>query len=131
MAKIDIDQQRKTKQEVEAFLAPYTPEVRQIAMRLREIVFQVAPQALEQIDLPAKMLAYGLDQTYKGMICVIMPLKAGMNLGLPRGTDLPDPAGLLSGTGKRARHVKITEWQSVDVPALRALLGASLGQITS
>ncbi len=55
-----------------------------------------------------------------------MPLKAAVNLGFPRGTKLPDPGGLLVGTGKRARHVKITALEEIDLPRLRALIKASV-----
>jgi hypothetical protein len=45
---------------------------------------------------------------------------------LPRGTELPDPAGLLAGTGKRARHVKIRDIGEVEALALDALLEAAV-----
>jgi hypothetical protein len=121
----------ETRVQVRAFLAPYDPQVQTIALRLRELVLQVAPGAMEQVDYPAKLVAYGWRQTYKDTICVIMPLKAAVNLGFPRGVDLPDPAGLLTGTGKRARHVKITAIEEVEMPALRALLEAAVAQLAS
>lgn len=117
---------RATRQEVQEFLAAYTPPVRAIALKVRALVFTVAPTAIEQIDPAAKLIGYGFSRTYKGTICVIMPLKSAVNLGFPRGVDLPDPTGLLEGTGKRARHVKITEVQEVEAAALRALLEASV-----
>lgn len=108
--------------EIEAFLAAYTPEVRAVALRVRDLVLQVAPGLIEEVDVPAKLIGYSKDRTYKGTLCVIMPLKSAVNLGLARGADLPDPAGLLAGTGKRARHVKLARVEDVDDPALRALL---------
>ena len=103
-----------------------------MALKLRGLVFDVAPDAVEQIDLPAKLLGYGFDYTYKDTICVIMPLKAGVNLGFPRGArraELPDPTGLLTGTGKRARHVKITDVKQVELPELRALLEVAVERL--
>jgi len=117
--------------EARAFLAPYDAQVQAIALSLRDLVLQVAPGALEQMDYPAKLLAYGWRKTYKDTICVIMPLKAAVNLGFPRGVDLPDPTGLLTGTGKRARHVHITTISEVEAPALRALLEAAVAQLAS
>lgn len=111
------------------FLAPYQPQVQEITLRLRDLALQVAPGAIEQIDRPAKLLAYGWRRTYKDTICVIMPLKAAVNLGFPRGVNLPDPAGLLTGTGKRARHVRITTTQEVQAHALRALVEAAVKQM--
>jgi hypothetical protein len=120
---------RALQAEVDAFLAGYTTEVQAIALRLRALVFEVAPGAIEQIDIPGKMLAYGFARTYKDMICVIMPLKAGVNFGMPRGAELDDPDGLLEGTGKRARHAKISAIEQVEEPAIRALLQASIDQL--
>ncbi len=111
--------------DVTAFLAPYSPAVRDLALRLRALVLEVAPGALEQVDAPAKMLAYGWAPTYKAMIAVIMPLKDGVNLGIPRGATLPDPDGLLTGSGKRARHIRITTSADIERPGVRALLEAS------
>ena len=120
----------ETRAEVRAFLAPYDAQVQAIALKLRDLVLQVVPSAMEQVDYPAKLIAYGWRQTYKDTICVIMPLKAAVNLGFPRGVDLLDPAGLLTGTGKRARHVRIAAVDEVETPALRALLEAAVAQLT-
>lgn len=89
------------------------------------MILDIVPTALEQVDRPGKLVGYGFKPTYKDTICVIMPLKSAVNLGFPRGTELPDPLGLLAGTGKRARHVKITSLQDADLPALRKLIEVS------
>lgn len=49
--------------------------------------------------------------------------KAHMNVGFFRGADLPDPGGLLEGTGKHMRHVKIRPGVDVDAAALAILIG--------
>ncbi len=111
--------------DVEEFLEDFAPEVQAIARKLRELVLAVYPEAVEQVDRPAKLLGYGRDATYKGTLCVIMPQKTYVNLGLPRGASMPDPAGLLEGTGKRARHVKVRTLAGAEAPALRALVEAA------
>jgi hypothetical protein len=45
-----------------------------------------------------------------------------------QGAELPDPAGLLTGTGKRARHVKIQRPADIEMPGVRALLEAAVAQ---
>jgi hypothetical protein len=118
--------QKRVPAEIQAFLSAYDPNVQAIALQARALVLQIVPDAVEQIDLPAKMLAYGYQATYKDLICVISPQKTYVNLGFPHGTDLPDPAQLLVGTGKRARHVKLAEAKQVSAPELRALLEEGL-----
>ncbi|MEQ8565894.1 MAG: DUF1801 domain-containing protein [Deltaproteobacteria bacterium] len=44
--------------------------------------------------------------------------KAHVNVGFFRGTELSDPAGLLEGTGKFMRHVKLRPERPIDEGAL-------------
>lgn len=111
---------------LDEFLAPYTPSVREMALKTRDLVLSLFPDAVEQIDVPGKLLGYGWDTTYAGTVCVIMPLKDSVNLGFARGTSLPDPEGLLEGTGRRAHHVKFKSLDEIDNPAVRALLEAAI-----
>jgi hypothetical protein len=48
--------------------------------------------------------------------------KAHVNVGFFRGAELADPAGLLEGTGKYMRHVKLLPDRDVDASALAALI---------
>jgi hypothetical protein len=47
------------------------------------------------------------------------------SIGFFFGSSLPDPAGLLQGTGKRMRHVKLRLGQATDPAALQALIDAA------
>ena len=49
-----------------------------------------------------------------------------MNLGFYHGAMLPDPDGLLDGTGKRLRHVKIRDVATAKSPAVARLLRAAI-----
>ena len=112
----------ETSEAVKDFLASYPPEVQKLALALRALVLNVFPSAIEQVDPPSKIIAYGTDRTYAGLICAIAPYRAYVNLMFAQGASLPDPEHLLEGTGKRARHVRITERAEVENPALRTLL---------
>jgi hypothetical protein len=124
-----INQDPKEDNEVKAFLSSYPQPIISIVLELRQFVLDLAPEVIEQIDYPAKMIAYGYKKTYQDTICVIMPYRGWVNLGFPRGATLPDPISLLNGTGKRARHVKISNIEEINLPALTALLKASIAQI--
>jgi hypothetical protein len=114
---------------VTEFVGAYSEAVGEIVLELRGLVQEVAPDVIEQVDFPARLLAYGLRRTYKDTLCVIMPLKSGVNLGFPRGAELPDPTSLLSGTGRRARHVCVELVEQAHDPALRMLLEEQLSLI--
>lgn len=111
--------------ELEDFLSNFAPPVRNLTLQLRDLVFEIDPEVIEQIDVPAHLLAYGYAKTYAHLMCVIILYQDYVNLGFPRGVDLPDPEGLLEGTGKRARHVKIRGAPQVEAPEVAALIQAS------
>ena len=48
--------------------------------------------------------------------------KAHVNVGFFRGAEIADPVGLLEGTGKFMRHVKLAPQWDVDAAALRMLI---------
>src|SRR5215207_1837101 len=99
---------------VDEFLAAYPADLQAIAQRA--LILSVIPDAIEQVDTSAKLLGYGYDCTYKGLICGIAMQKGYVNLMFSKGTELPDPDGLLEGTGKKARHVKLRSSQDADNP---------------
>lgn len=45
-----------------------------------------------------------------------------VNVGFFRGAELPDASGLLEGTGRFMRHVKLRPGQKIDDVALRKLV---------
>jgi len=51
------------------------------------------------------------------------------NVGFFDGAALSDPAGLLEGTGKRMRHVKLRWSHPVDAAALDAMITAAYRDI--
>jgi hypothetical protein len=51
--------------------------------------------------------------------------KSHVNVGFFRGAVLEDPAGLLEGSGKRMRHVKLTPGRQLDAAALSNLIDAA------
>jgi hypothetical protein len=111
--------------DLEQFLTHYAPEIRELARKMRAVIREVMPEAIEQLDPSANLIGYGVDRTYKGLVCGITLHTAHINLMFARGTDLPDPDHLLVGTGKRARHVKIRRPAEIENPAVRELLVAA------
>lgn len=54
---------------------------------------------------------------------------AHANVGFFVGPELPDPAGLLEGSGKFMRHVKLRPGTPVDAAALAALVEAAYATV--
>jgi hypothetical protein len=58
--------------------------------------------------------------------CYLAPQRDRVNLGFFHGSDLPDPDGLLEGTGKKLRHVKVRSVEQAEFPATGELIRTSL-----
>jgi len=50
-------------------------------------------------------------------------------IGFFHGSALADPAGLLEGSGKRMRHVKLRPGHKIDEAAFRALIEAAYADV--
>lgn len=110
--------------DVERVLAAASPDVRELAVRTRELVRAVLPaEVVETVD--GTDIGYGWTGGYRGLICVISLYARWVNLGLADGATLPDPAGLLQGSGRRHRFVRIATPQDLSRPGLRELLAAA------
>ncbi|MFI6292587.1 DUF1801 domain-containing protein [Nonomuraea sp. NPDC050790] len=111
-----------------ALLATCTPEIRTLAGATRDFLRRLLPDAHEEVDEPARLIAYTYQPgTYKGLIVAIALHQAHINLMFARGADLltQDPTALLEGTGKKARHVKISTEAALSSPDLASLVTAA------
>jgi hypothetical protein len=113
--------------EFDDLLSSYHPNIQAIARRVRALIFDVVPDVSEHVYPVMKVVRYGLEgNKMAGLVFFLMPHKERVNLGFNHGTSLPDPKGLLEGTGKNLRHVKLGDEGAVSNPALRGLLKAEL-----
>lgn len=107
---------------VEEILSRYDENISALAFQLRAFLLEHLENIAEQADQSANIVGYGYGPGYKDMICTIMLSKKGVKLGLYKGTELPDPAHLLMGTGKVHKFVEIHSAKEIREPALKNLL---------
>ncbi|HEV8516123.1 MAG TPA: DUF1801 domain-containing protein [Candidatus Limnocylindrales bacterium] len=105
-----------------SLLAEHPPEIGAIERRLRELIFEEMPDALEIVDTRNKLLAYSLGSRMRDLAFAIIAHKAHVNLQLADGVDLADRDEIVEGTGKRIRHVKCRSLEECERPALRKLM---------
>lgn len=105
-------------------LKRYNSEVQELALALRGIVLdELAPCYENIIEVYMISLVYASsERVMKDGICYIGVLKDRVNLGFHHGADLRDPYGLMEGTGKSMRHIKVRHMSDALNPALRAYL---------
>ena len=115
-----------TKSDLDKLLETYPADVQEITLITRQMIGSTIPNLVEMVDQSARVIGYGFGPTYKDMICTIILSKGGVKLGIVGGAALPDPKGLLEGTGKRHRYVVIAKPSDVEKPGLKALLKAGV-----
>jgi hypothetical protein len=102
-------------------------QVKEIAERLRELIVEIYPDVVEVPWPKQKIIGYGVGpKKMSEHFCYIGAYRDHVNLGFYYGADLPDPKGLLEGTGKKLRHIKVKNVDQVAQPALRQILQSSL-----
>ena len=75
--------------------------MRAICEQLRRLVAEVAPEAHEIAYLRHNTLAYSLSGAMRERVLYICPLQEWVRMGFDYGANLPDPAHLVEGDGKR------------------------------
>ena len=97
--------------------------LRPVVQRLRALILEIHPDACEVVRLGEKSASYGCGP--RKMIegyAYIMPFRSWVNLGFFRGFSLRDPQGMLEGTGRNLRHVKVRSTNDAERPGVRALI---------
>ena len=103
--------------------------LRPIMKHLRAVVLEVDPDACEVMRLGDRAATYGVGpkKMSEGYV-YIMPHSRWVNLGFYKGVGLPDPKGLLEGTGAKLRHVKIRSGDEARETAVRRLIEAAVNE---
>jgi hypothetical protein len=106
---------------VDGFFSNQPPTLRPITDKLRTLIEKAAPDA--EAGLKWGMASYSIRGK---ILCVIGAHKSHVNLVLsgPPGT-FADPNGLLSGSGKTGRHLKVTKLAELPIDAVRGWLKAA------
>jgi hypothetical protein len=116
--------------DVAKLLAEHPPEQQAIEHALRATIRREFPGAVEQVDFGNKLIAFGRSMKMRGLLFALIAHKSWVNLQLADGAELPDPNGLIEGTGKRIRHIKIRSVADASSPAVVAAIRAQLAART-
>lgn len=113
----------------EALLADYPPPHQALAHRLREIVTDAVPEAIERVRPGWRLIGYDLPVRRHGVFFAwVWPEPEHVHLGFPRGIDMDDPDRAMRGAGitKLARWLTYSPGDSIDEPlATRLILEAA------
>lgn len=109
-------------EDVDQLLGNYDAEVKEIALRARDLIRKLVPKAEEKVYFGWRIISFSLDGKMSGQFCSFSPGRNYVNLYFMQGTSLDDPKQLLEGTGKNMRHVKLREVSDLKNAALKELI---------
>ena len=95
-------------QSIDSWLAALDPSLRPIAEALRRLILGSDPDLSESIK-------WGNPVYEKqGKVCYLASTKTYVSLGFFNGAALTDHEGLIEGTGKKMRHVKVRSLEDIQ-----------------
>ena len=113
--------------QLRAFLAKYSPEISARAQVILKKMRARYPSALELVYDNYNALAIGFSPTERAseVIFSIAIYPNWVNLFFLQGKTLPDPKQILKGSGNQVRHIRLTSPDTLDDPAVVALMEAA------
>jgi len=111
------------------FIARFDPALAKLVRSARKVLREkFFPTAVELVYDNYNALAIGFATTEKasGAIVSLAVYPRWVNLYFVYGASLPDPEGLLQGTGNRGRFIRLDDLKRFDQPAVQQLLRAAI-----
>ena len=121
---------RPAEQELRGFLAAFDPKIGRLFLSARAEVLAAAPGANELVydAYNAVTAAYSFSDRLGEAFLHVAAYTGHVNVGFNRGAELPDPSGMLAGSGARIRHVRLDSPAALRSKALARLIRAAVAQ---
>jgi hypothetical protein len=101
--------------------------VRPILNAARAKILELKPDSVEVVRLGEKSATYGVGPSkMKEAFAYLMPFKTHVNLGFYHADQLPDPSGILEGSGAKLRHIKLKAIESLESEPIIMMISASI-----
>lgn len=114
--------------QVAGFLARFDPKIAHIARHARMALRRRLPTALELVydNFHALVMGFGSSDRASDCIVSLAVYPAGVSLNFYYGAALPDPEGILLGSGDQNRFIRVESAEVLDEPAVEALICAAI-----
>ena len=103
-------------------LASHSPDVQAAARALEVAIREALPDVVVEYDPGNGLLAFGRSMTMRDLLFALIPHAGWVNLQLADGALLPNPDGLIEGTGKKIRHIKVRSAAAASTPGVAAAI---------
>jgi hypothetical protein len=114
--------------DLDAIIARRSPEMAKLTKAVLAKLRPRFPGAVEMVydKKNSLVIGFGPDERPSNVINSIAVYTNWINLYFFEGDTLPDPDGLLQGTGTMVRHIRVTSAADLDRPAVKALMAEAL-----
>ncbi|MFL5333045.1 MAG: hypothetical protein ACJ8H8_07645 [Geminicoccaceae bacterium] len=116
--------------QVNGFIDKFDAKTARLLRACRSALRKRLPTAIEQVYDNYNFLAIGYCTTARTSDCIVSLAGAanGVILSFYYGATLPDPDGVLLGSGKQNRFVRLERASTLATPAVDALIDAAVAQ---
>jgi len=105
------------------FLSGYAPDIREVAERLRGVVKEAVPDAIERVRPGWRLIGYDVPAgRRKRYFAFVAPEPAHVHLGFEYGVWMADPDGLLLGAHLQLKKVRFVTYEPGDTIPVDALV---------
>jgi Domain of unknown function (DU1801) len=110
------------------FIAKFDPDVARVIRQARAALRKRMPAAFELVYDNYNFFVIGYSSTLRPSDCIVSLAAAANGVGLAfyYGASLPDPAGILQGSGTQNRFIRLDSARTLGKPAVKALIAAAI-----
>ena len=112
------------------FIAKFDPAIARLARSARAVLRKRLPTAVELVYDNYNALAIGYSSTERASDCIVSlaVFPRSVALSFYYGAGLPDPTGILSGSGNQNRYISLRRAQQLSDPEVEALIRAAIAK---
>jgi Domain of unknown function (DU1801) len=114
-------------EQIAAFIGKFEPTVARLITSCRTALRKRLPTAVELVYDNYNFLVFGFCSSNRASDCIVSLAASskGVALSFYHGARLPDPDGVLLGSGSQNRFVRLASAKTLGEPAIAALLTAA------
>lgn len=114
--------------ELNGFIRKYSPAVQKVAKEALTKMRQRLPGSVELVydNYNALAIGFGPTEHASEIFFSIALYPRWVSLFVMNGVQLPDPEGILKGSGKGVRHIVLEDASTLDKPAVRTIMKLAL-----
>ena len=115
--------------QLDSFMARYSPQLVADARRALAVLEARLPTATRLVydNYNALVIGFGASEKVGDIILSVALYPRWVTLFFLRGVDLPDPSGLLQGSGSQVRGVRLQPISRLETNEVGALIDAAVG----